>query len=94
MQLGFFDLYSIYRLQGWSIVESIRLAWQYRNFVPDHSGSRAMAEQQRRCREEDERVVNMSPDERKQEYDAKYKHALSQFIDEYDARYQLGLQER
>ncbi len=37
--LGLFDLYAIYRMMGRGRVEAALLAWEYRNFVPDHSGS-------------------------------------------------------
>ena len=54
--LTFFDLFSIYRSQGMPIRRALTFAWQYRNFVPDHSGSRALRQHIEQCRQEAEQV--------------------------------------
>lgn len=46
-KLTFSDLYRIHRLKGGSIWRAVQWAWAYRNFTPDHSGSRALTEQMR-----------------------------------------------
>lgn len=42
MTLGFWDLYAIYRVQSIGCLRALKLAWAYRNFTPDHSGSDAL----------------------------------------------------
>lgn len=58
--LGFTDLFSLYRLQGRSLRESLRLAWQYRNFQPDHAGSRAMRAWQLECEQNAKAAADMN----------------------------------